>query len=61
MLQMEIKDDLSTLRSSTRSGSPTLSTVSSETNDKRRSLRGRRSSMSVKQVVDGIEITVSSV
>ncbi|OZC07826.1 hypothetical protein X798_05136 [Onchocerca flexuosa] len=57
MLQMEIKDDLSTLRSSTRSGSPTLSTVSSETNDKRRSLRGRRSSMSVKQVVDGIEIT----
>uniref|UniRef100_A0A8R1XP17 Uncharacterized protein n=1 Tax=Onchocerca volvulus TaxID=6282 RepID=A0A8R1XP17_ONCVO len=54
---MERKNDLSTLRSSTRSGSPTSNTVSSEVSDKRRSLRGRRSSMSVKQVVDGIEIT----
>ncbi|VBB34157.1 unnamed protein product, partial [Acanthocheilonema viteae] len=55
---MELEDDSSTLRSSIRSRrSSRLSTVSSETSDKRRSLRGRRSSMSVKEVVNGIEIT----
>ncbi|CAG9537592.1 unnamed protein product [Cercopithifilaria johnstoni] len=55
---MELEDDSSTLRSSIRNHrSSRLSTASSEASDKRRSLRGRRSSMSVKEVVNGIEIT----
>uniref|UniRef100_A0A0R3RTP4 Uncharacterized protein n=1 Tax=Elaeophora elaphi TaxID=1147741 RepID=A0A0R3RTP4_9BILA len=54
---MESEDDSSTLRSSIRSRrSSRLSTVNNQASDKRRSLRGRRSSMSVKEVVDGIEI-----
>uniref|UniRef100_A0A1I7W3Q3 IF rod domain-containing protein n=1 Tax=Loa loa TaxID=7209 RepID=A0A1I7W3Q3_LOALO len=51
--------DSSTLRSSpTRTHrSSRLSTIGSEANDKKRSIRGRRSSMSVKEVIDGVEIT----
>ncbi|MCP9261345.1 hypothetical protein DINM_004718 [Dirofilaria immitis] len=58
MTQMEIEDDSSAQRLSTRNDrSSRLSSVNSEANDKRHSLRGRRSSMSVKQIVDGTEIT----
>ncbi|VDK77941.1 unnamed protein product [Litomosoides sigmodontis] len=54
---MELEDDSSNLRSSAWSQrSSRLSTAGSEASDKRRSHRGRRSSMSVKEVVNGIEV-----
>ncbi|KAK6103587.1 hypothetical protein QQG55_13060 [Brugia pahangi] len=55
---MQLEDNSSSLRSSVRSyRSSRLSAVSSEASDKRRSVRGRRSSMSVKEIVDGTEVT----
>uniref|UniRef100_A0A915PV03 Uncharacterized protein n=1 Tax=Setaria digitata TaxID=48799 RepID=A0A915PV03_9BILA len=56
---MELEDDSSTVQSSTKRNHPgsRLSSINSVVSDKRHSLRGRRSSMSVKQVVDGVEIT----